>query len=47
MHSKHGVRKPLYRHPWLTAGIVLSVGALVGVTVALVESHVSPSNAGP
>ncbi len=46
MHSKHGVRKPLYRHPWLTAGIVLSVSALVGVTVALVESHVSPSNAG-
>lgn len=45
MRSKHGIRRRFHDHRWLTVGIVVTVCALLAVTVALVVAHVGQSSA--
>jgi hypothetical protein len=46
MGGRHRIRSRFSSHPWWTAAIVVTVCALAAATGALIDSRVSPSNAG-
>jgi hypothetical protein len=46
MGGKTFVRTRFSNHPWLTAGIIVTIGALAAASSALIESRLTSSNAG-
>jgi len=46
MGGKNFVRTRLSNHPWWSAGIIVTTGALVAASVALIESRLTSSKAG-